>query len=349
MRRTAKASRRDAATVLSDSTRAKRRKERMSRNEQRGELLSNNCFTNWINVHDYTNLYYLYFATIYDIANEETNRIPRRQEILRKKDEEKNGSQFSSETENILNSITHNGHEEENDDDNVNERDNFVHRSYYEENQQGFYYPRNIAGSNVLPKVSPSPESQAVDNIKLTLSKDYIHPLNLEDGDSLLKSGKDKINTVAIQNDARNAEIISTVTEEKSFESNLHSKSHEELIEMVMKMRKRKNQDNEDIEEINEMTVNEVFKCAKNDLFKRMQFIRHQSVLREYQKKGSIGRFVMRKLKIKKNRRKIFWNTYFSYVRKGIKSQRNIIHTNIRRKFLGKFNNFLKFVMLYEY
>ena len=37
MRRTAKASKRDAGTVLSDSTRAKRRKERMFRNEQRGE------------------------------------------------------------------------------------------------------------------------------------------------------------------------------------------------------------------------------------------------------------------------------------------------------------------------
>ena len=190
--------------------------------------------------------------------------------------------------------------------------------------------------------MSPRPETQAEDNINLTLSKDYIQPLSLDDGDSLLKSGKDKINTVAIvQNDTQNAEIISTVTEEKSFESNLHSKSHNELIEMVMNMRKHKNQDNGDVEEINEMTVNEVFKCAKNDLFKCVQFIRHQSVLREYEKKGSIGRFVMRKLKIKKNRRKRFWNTYFPIVRKGIKSQRNIIHTNIRRKFLGKFYNFL--------
>ena len=275
------------------------------------------------------------------IAIEETNRIRRRQEILRKIDEEKNDSQFSSETENIPNSITHNGHEGKNDDDNANDRDNYVHRNYYEENQQGIYYPRNITEGNVVPKVSPSPESQAEDNIKLTLSKDYIHPLSLDAGDSLLKSGKEKINTVAIQNDAQNAEIISTVTEEKSFESNLHAKSHEELIGMVMKMRKQKNQDSEDVEEINEMTVNEVFKCSKNDLFKCVQFIRHQSVLREYEKKGSIGRFVMRKLKIKKNRRRRFWNTYFPVVRKGIKSQRNIIHTNIRRKFLGKFYNFL--------
>ena len=241
-----------------------------------------------------------------NIENEETNRIRRRKEILLKIDEDKNDSQFSSETENIPNSITHNGHEEENDDDNANDRDNYIHRNYYVENQQGLYYPRN-------PKVSPSPESQGEDKIKLTLSK---------------------INTVA--NDVQNSEIISTVTEEKSFESNLNDKSHEELIGMVMKMRKQKNQDNEDVEEINEMTVNEVFKCAKNDLFKCVQFIRHQSVLREYEKKGSIGRFVMRKLKVKKNRRKRFWNTYFPIVRKGIKSQRNIIHTNIWRKFLGK-------------
>lgn len=69
MRRTAKASRRDAATVLSDSTRAKRRKERMSRNEQRGELLSTNCYTDWIIVHGYTNIYYSYFATNYCYSN----------------------------------------------------------------------------------------------------------------------------------------------------------------------------------------------------------------------------------------------------------------------------------------
>ena len=270
--------------------------------------------------------------TFTNIDNEEINRIWRRKEILRKIDEEKNDSQFSSETENIPNSITHNEVEEENDDDNANDRDNYVHRNYYVENQQGLYYPRN-------PKVSPSPVSQAEDKIKFSLSKDSIRPLSLEDEDSLLKSGKEKINTVA--NDAQNSESISTVTEEKSFQSNLNDKSHEELIGMVMKMRKQKNQDNEDVEEINEMTVNEVFKCAKNDLFKCVQFIRHQSVLREYEKKGSIGRFVMRKLKVKKNRRKIFWNTYFPIVRKGIKSQRNIIHTNIRRKFLGKFNDFL--------
>lgn len=282
------------------------------------------------------------------IAIEQSNRIQRSKEILRKLDEEKNDSLFSSETENNPISTIRNGHEEENDDNNDNDKDNYVHGHYYEENQQGLYYPRHIAEGNGLPKVSPSPASQPEDNIKLTLSKDYIHTFSLEDDNTLLKSGKEKISTVAIRNDAQNAEIISTVTEEKSFESNLHGKSQEELIGMVMKMRNQKNQDNEDVEEINEMTVNEVFKCAKNDLFKCVQFIRHQSVLREYEKKGSIGRFVMRKLNVKKNRRKRFWNTYFPIVRKGIKSQRNIIHTNIRRKFLGKFYNFLSFILLNE-
>jgi len=95
-------------------------------------------------------------------------------------------------------------------------------------------------------------------------------------------------------------------------------------------------------EEINELTLGQVIKCTKYDLFKKVQFIRHKNILVEYEKKGTIGRFVMKKLKIKKERRKRFWNTYRPMVRKGIKSQRNVIHTNIRRRFLGKFCDYLK-------
>ena len=60
-------------------------------------------------------------------------------------------------------------------------------------------------------------------------------------------------------------------------------------------------------------------------------------------KKGSIGRFVMKTLKIKSSRRQIFWNTYSHHVQRGIKSQRNVVHTNLRRKFMGKIISFILF------
>ena len=294
------------------------------------------------------------------VANKENKRLKRqKQELFRKSAKPMIGNQLANETEDISKPASQTDNNEEINDDGITDNDSFMGRNYYEENQQDYYFPRDLSQSNLSQKVPPpavsppqhninfslSKDSQKVpppavslpqENIHFPLNKDFNNPMSIEDRDYLSNSGKEQLNTIAVQDDVQNSESISTVTEDKSFESGLLSKSNEELIQILLKMRKQRKKGNEDLEEINEMTVNEVLKCSKYDLFKRVQFIRHQSVLREYEKKGSIGRFVMRKLKIEKSRRKIFWNTYFPVVRKGIKSQRNIIHTNIRRKFLGK-------------
>jgi len=146
---------------------------------------------------------------------------------------------------------------------------------------------------------------------------------------------KEHVKTVSVNKDTDINEEISTVTT-RSLESKLETYSKEQLLQYIAIVGRKKNDELLNVEEINELTVNQVLKCVKYDLFKRVQFIRHKSVLQEYKKKGSIGRFVMKKLNIEKKRREMFWNTYHPMVRKGIKSQRNIIHTNIRRNFLGK-------------
>ena len=150
------------------------------------------------------------------------------------------------------------------------------------------------------------------------------------------------IPTVTVANDPNTSEAMSTVTTARSFESNLDNYSKQQLLYYIKNNKRKKHNLEDEQEEINEMTLGQVIKCAKYDLFKKVQFIRHKNILVEYEKKGTIGRFVMKKLKIKKERRKRFWNTYRPMVRKGIKSQRNVIHTNIRRRFLGKFCDYLK-------
>ena len=62
-----------------------------------------------------------------------------------------------------------------------------------------------------------------------------------------------------------------------------------------MEIKKRKQDVIDEQEEINAMTLGQVVKCAKYDLFKKVQFIRHKKILDEYESRGSIGRFVMKK------------------------------------------------------
>ena len=150
------------------------------------------------------------------------------------------------------------------------------------------------------------------------------------------------IPTVTVANDPNISEAMSTVTTARSFESNLDNYSKQQLLYYIKNNKRKKHNLEDEQEEINELTLGQVIKCTKYDLFKKVHFIRHKNILVEYEKKGTIGRFVMKKLKIKKERRKRFWNTYRPMVRKGIKSQRNVIHTNIRRRFLGKFCDYLK-------
>ena len=140
---------------------------------------------------------------------------------------------------------------------------------------------------------------------------------------------------VTVENEPNRIESVSTITD-RSFQSNLENYTKRQLFEYIVEIKKRKQDVIDEQEEINAMTLGQVVKCAKYDLFKKVQFIRHKKILDEYESRGSIGRFVMKKLKIKKERRKRFWHTYRQMVRKGIKCQRNVILTNIRRRFLGK-------------
>ena len=125
------------------------------------------------------------------------------------------------------------------------------------------------------------------------------------DNASDLGMAKEHVKTVSVIKDPDRNEEISTVTT-RSLESKLEAYSKEQLLQYIVSVGIRKNDELLDLEEINEMTVNQVLKCVKYDLFKRAQFIRHKSVVQEYEKKESIGRFVMKKLNIDKKRRKIF-------------------------------------------
>ena len=158
-----------------------------------------------------------------------------------------------------------------------------------------------------------------------------------------------KYTTVTVDGygDKRDSEsIVSSDT----LSSKLENYTKEQLFRYICKIRAKK--DNSDVEPVNKITLHEVIKCSKYELFKKIQFIRHHNVLEEYTKKGSIGRFVMKTLKIKSSRRQVFWNTYSHHVRRAIKSQRNVVHTNLRRKFMGKvisFDHFDSHTFTYTY
>ena len=146
-------------------------------------------------------------------------------------------------------------------------------------------------------------------------------------------------NMVTLENESvvlDNASAISGITLSTNLENYTKTQLLQKIISMRNAARRDKERDREDCEDINKHTEGQVIKVTKQDLFKRVQFIRHKNLLSDYSKKGSIGRFVMNKLGVEKNRRKRFWNTYGAVVRKGIKAQRNVVHTNIRRRFLGK-------------
>ena len=180
-----------------------------------------------------------------------------------------------------------------------------------------------------------TPNSNEKRNIDFSSSKDSNQrPVRNIGSDSA--TPRKRIKTIPVEIDPCKNEELSTVTA-RSLETKFGTYSKSELLKYIINIKKM-SRDNEqtDVEDLNEMTIMNVIKCAKYELFKRVQFIRHRSLLIEYEKKGSIGRFMLKKLKIPKERRKVFWNTYYPAVRKGIKSQRNIIHTCIRRKFLGK-------------
>ena len=96
---------------------------------------------------------------------------------------------------------------------------------------------------------------------------------------------KEHVKTVSVMKDSNRNEEISTGTT-RSLESKLEACSKEQLLQYIVSVGKRKNDELLDLEEINEMTLNQVLKCVKYDLFKRVQFIRHKSVLQNMKRRG---------------------------------------------------------------
>jgi len=239
--------------------------------------------------------------------------------------------------------------DEEDEDEYVDEdeisNDGRVYESdFYGENQDKEYTSRiNYLPNNNRDRNYNCDEKNTIITPRSRNNQEFLnYSLNVNDSQTKMFDNasdlgmvKEHVKTVSVNKDSDINEEISTVTT-RSLESKLETYSKEQLLQYIAIVGRKKNDELLNVEEINELTVNQVLKCVKYDLFKRVQFIRHKSVLQEYKKKGSIGRFVMKKLNIEKKRREMFWNTYHPMVRKGIKSQRNVIHTNIRRKFLCK-------------
>ena len=99
--------------------------------------------------------------------------------------------------------------------------------------------------------------------------------------------------------------------------------------------------------ELNPIQEGHVRKLVKFELWKRIQFIRHTHVLDGYETDGTIGKFVMDRLNIDCNSREGFWECYKHVVRKTLKQQRNVVHSALRRKFVGEFF-FINFIHWYR-
>ena len=91
--------------------------------------------------------------------------------------------------------------------------------------------------------------------------------------------------------------------------------------------------------EINPIQEGHVRKLVKIELWKRIQFICHMHVLDGYESDGTIGKFVMDRLSIGENCREGFWECYKHVVRKTLKQHRNVVHSSLRKKFIGKYHN----------
>ena len=89
--------------------------------------------------------------------------------------------------------------------------------------------------------------------------------------------------------------------------------------------------------ELNPIQEGHVRKLVKFELWKRIQFVRHTHVLDGYETDGTIGKFVMDRLNIDTNCREGFWECYKHVVRKTLKQQRNVVHSALRKKFIGTF------------
>ena len=80
-----------------------------------------------------------------------------------------------------------------------------------------------------------------------------------------------------------------------------------------------------------------VIRETKKWLFPKIQFIRNQESLDDYVSERSIGKFLLNRLRIPREERRMFWYTYKSSVRRGIKMQRNIVHNALKAQFFGTY------------
>ena len=80
-----------------------------------------------------------------------------------------------------------------------------------------------------------------------------------------------------------------------------------------------------------------VIRETKKWLFPKLQFIRNQESLDDYESPRSIGHFLLTRLCIPREERRMFWYTYKSSVRRGIKMQRNIVHNALKAQFFGTY------------
>lgn len=123
----------------------------------------------------------------------------------------------------------------------------------------------------------------------------------------------------------------------------LQGKNIEELLSIVKQQEHtitsllNKKGDGDGYMVMNPIQETNLLKTTKFELFRYVQFIRHDSILENFTSKNSIGAFVMNKLGVDTTDRTIFWRTYMHVVRKGIKVQRNITHSALKKQFLCKY------------
>ena len=88
--------------------------------------------------------------------------------------------------------------------------------------------------------------------------------------------------------------------------------------------------------ELNPIQKGHVLKLVKIELWKRIQFICHLHVLDGHECDGTFGKFFMDGLSIGNDSREGFWECYKHVVRKTLKQHRNVVHSSLRKKFIGR-------------
>ena len=138
------------------------------------------------------------------------------------------------------------------------------------------------------------------------------------------------------------SDAISSITDydiTSNYGGNIHLSS-KDMVSIIKKLR-AENQRlksvkvKRNIVSLNPLVENTVKQVVKNELFRKIQFIRYDHVFDDFQANNSIGNFVMNAVNVPDitQEREQFWNLYKPVVRKQMKMQRNVVHTALKRKF----------------